>query len=100
MAYFAPKRFTASGLVSNDPCLIGGMFLQAGSDAATAEIANQTTGSGAAAIKCVGASANAVDRAQLPTSGVHLSAGAYITLTGTDPEAIVYIARASGGNVG
>ena len=84
------KRFAASGALgtSGQNLTIYDFELIAGSDAATAELADKFTAGGDGLIHLNAGSANAVDRAS-KVAGLPIKTGGYVTLTGTGPIAVV-----------
>ena len=85
-------RYAANGVVgtAGKKTRIMSAVLKGGSDAATADIANQETAGGDSVIPLNTSAANAVDRAIYGSDGPVLDNAGYITLTGTGRVAMVH----------
>jgi hypothetical protein len=92
--YFQPKKLTASGQVSAGPCLIGGIYVKGGSDAASVALANQA-GSGGTEVLGWGAAASGFQA--MPMSfPAYFDTACYATITGTSPVVYVLVAPVPG----
>ena len=93
------KRITGSGGAigsNNQDLIVHSIVLESGSDAATANLADQDGSGGTSIAPLRAASANTIDRAIYGHPGIPITDGGYVTLTGTGPVAFVHYSLVKG----